>query len=269
MSFVSIVSNAALREALPPLLDQFLDPTQNITLSAATAESVHRGRRSSILVPAVNMAVSAALGICEVPSVQAKLPTEVLRRARIMADIATEVTQMAMAENWILMHYAGQPQLQEVLEEQPVLRRLLVDPGLLPTMVESPFTDAGYVAGGAKRKLDQVGATEPQSDIVGRSSSLLLFAQIHGPKALDDAEARLGRPYISPDNYVTTGAGDKVDIAFTDEAEHHLRALMVKGRGCPAAGMYTGESPRPSVLRESWGKIVGHLLCSGATLRPD
>ncbi len=266
-----LISSEILKSTLPPLIDEFLDPKSHIGFNAQVADSIESGRRGSILVPAVNFIIKASIEVCNAPSNRARLSNEVLDRSGQIIDVAADLGELAILDNWFHMYLAQDSRLCAAVDADMSLIAEYFNPRkprFLKSMVKSPFDDTAYVAGGAKGKLDQEGVRQNHAEIIGRSASLLTFAQIDGHKTRVEAEELLGGPYIAAKFYeVKRSPLGVVDIGFNEDGVTLLRKLMVKGRGCPVAGMYEDETPEQSVLRLGWEKIVRFLITPQARLR--
>jgi hypothetical protein len=125
--------------------------------------------------------------------------------------------------DWIEDHYRKSPILREGLENK-TLRSMLHNPSDLTALILAPFRDTGYVAGGAKYRLDRDGYTAQNTDqvkLIGNSKSLLLFARIDALNTKEEVEDYLGPPpYVSSD-YLSTNIRDgRVrSVSFTEDAE--------------------------------------------------
>jgi hypothetical protein len=264
MSFAAHVSDEVLMSEFPPLLDHFLDTSLHTELDNQVADAIEGGRRGAILVPAVGFIIKASINVCNVPSVYAQLSNEVLERSNQIADVAEHIGKLGIIENWFLIRLVNNQRLRKMVDNDMSLIEDHLDPkkqNILSSMVRSPLTDTAYAGGGAIPMLDRQGLKQRRAEIIGRSTSLLMFAQLYERNTLEPAERLLGGPYIRDEYYEFTGSDTgQEDIGFTEEGVKRLRQLIVKKRGCPAAGMYADEIPEQSVLRVGWTDIVNFLI---------
>jgi hypothetical protein len=270
MLISDVISIGAFEKGAGPVFDSYMAPGDSTALDEATMKAVRAGRPNSILMPVIDMAVRAALGVCNLPEVKRIIPSEVLSRAEFAGMIAAESALMANKgrTSWTLLHFVNRPVLRDGIDENESLLHVLSNRTALVTASFAPFGDVGYLAGGAKRKLDGEGSVDNQASIVGQSQSLPLFGQIDAGSTRDLIEAELGGPpYIDPMFIAIEQAEDgNPVVSFTEEAVARLRQFIVPGHGCPAANVQKEAEADFNLLRESFRQITGYLLSIGATV---
>ncbi len=252
-----------------PAIDRFANGQCGSPMRSATMKMVDSGRPEAYLVPIIDYTTRTALELCNLPSVQERMPAEVSARAQIAAYEAGRIAVGGMlGEHKLFVDaYYNDPILREGLNNFEIWDSFF-DEDFLISQCGSPFNETAFLASGALRALGEQKLSSQASGIIARSKNLLLFSSVpkgHRQKALVTYLG--GLPYSSSGHYDVNTSARRPRVDFTEDASTRIRKLLVPGRGCPSANIaFKGEG---TVLRHAWGDIVRYLLSGQPTISVD
>lgn len=226
------------------------------------AEVANEGAPYVIYAPAVKAMLDASLEILAVPSVEERLPREVMRRQNVAVAVAGYVSGVIIQAQGFYDHYGRDPELLGLMDASDLLS--LNDQTYMQSIGQAPFSDVASACGGGVLALQERGITEPAPAVLARSKGLLAIAGIYKGYA-EKASDMLGQPYIDPKHMEVIETESGTALRFTPATTEALRKFYVSGRGCPAARLASKEQAE-TLLSEYWRKIVHFLLPEGATV---
>ena len=256
-----------------PVLDSFARQDEYYAaLSASSRLAVEQGDQTADLVPAILALANAVLGTLAQPSVVERLPREITYRAHIAQQCSRTVVNACVKSGMLMETYQGHEDLRTMLSPlaAATLNDTHLNKGVLGDFVAVPFHDVSVLGGGAARVIGKrfgKSADEPEcaAPIVARSFGLLAVADL-GREDAKDMNFRLGLPYARAHHYVSQGSSrETAKVALSEDIRAAIRGMLSPDAGCPARTIKSTGTSQPTVLKESYDKVVRYLIPDNAT----
>lgn len=250
-----------IKSGIGPVLQSFLGQEDYADMSLATRALVDRGFTHALYVPAVRYIVDATLSMLTQPSVEPRLPREVIDRAHIAAHFAQQATNVAVRMQAFAYFYGKNPNFNDLTISKGDLKALMTS-DYLETLGAAPFFDVATLGGGVVRAMrERAQGSDITSAIVAGKGLLMMAGFYKG--FTREVHAFLGMPYAEARHF-EIGEGTVPDINFSSATKAVLKQYVVPDRGCPAAMLPSAESGH-SLLHEYWSKLVHYLIPEDAT----
>jgi len=246
----------------PPIVDLLASELYE-NVSRQSAELIANGSPEAMFSPFVKVILDSALNTLTLPTVQERLPKEVVERRTIGAYCAQYATNLLLhfdlPTKYFGSHYALFPLLL-----LPNSAKNLRNKEYLTNLGSAPFSDVSIVAGGALRAIrSQTELTESPANVIAGSRGLLAVSGVYKGN-VQEAVRYLGIPYATADHFMLYDDPKGLRVGFVDETKSFLQNLYVPGRGCPA-GKMRADNGEQSMLSEYWERLVDYLIPADAT----